>query len=76
MLVTETLSYHWCFNCEQGEQFLKAQNDKVILTSTWNDNNRLLALSIRSIERDYVKKLDFEDVIFDFASAKARKVQF
>ena len=38
-------------------------------------DDRLSALSI-SIERDYVQKLDFEDIIADFALAKARKVQF
>ena len=40
------------------------------------NNNRLLALSIRSIGKDYVQKLDFEDIIADFASAEAQKVQF
>ena len=39
-------------------------------------DDRLLALSIHSIERDYVQKLDFEDIITDFASAKARKVGY
>ena len=39
--------------------------------------DRILALSIIiSTERDYVQKLDFKDIIADFASAKARKVQF
>ena len=41
-----------------------------------NDDDRLWALSILSIEKYYGQKLDFEDIIFDFASAKARKVQF
>ena len=36
-------------------------------------DDRLSALSILSIERDYIQKLDFEDII-DFASGKARKV--
>ena len=40
------------------------------------NDDRLSALSILSIERDYVQKLDFEDIIADFASAKARKAQF
>ena len=77
MVVSETLSYHWCFNCKQREEFLKAQNDKVVFTfdSTMNAD-RLSALSILSIERDYVQKLNFEDIIADFTSAKARKVQF
>ena len=40
------------------------------------NDDRLSALSILSIERDYVQKLDFEDIIVDFALAKAQKVQF
>ena len=39
-------------------------------------DDRLSALSILSVEKDYFQKLDFEDIIADFASAKARKVQF
>ena len=39
-------------------------------------DDRLSALSILSIERDYVQQLDFEDIVADFSSAKARKVQF
>ena len=38
--------------------------------------DRLSALSILSIERDYVQKPNFEDIVADFTSAKARKVQF
>ena len=45
------------------------------LRSTMSDD-RLSALSILSIERDYVQKLDIDDIIADFAVAKARKVQF
>ena len=48
---------------------------KSYLRSIMN-GDRLSALSILSVERDYVQKLDFEDIIADFASAKARKVQF
>ena len=36
----------------------------------------LSALSNFSIKRDDAQKLDFEDIIADFASVKARKVQF
>ena len=39
------------------------------------NDDRLSALSIRSIEKDYAQKLDFEDIIADFASAKAQ-IQF
>ena len=48
---------------------------KSYLRSTISDD-RLSALSILSVERDYAQKLDFEDIIADFASAKAQKVQF
>ena len=38
------------------------------------NDDRLSGLSILSIERDYVQKLDFKDIIVDFALAKAQKV--
>ena len=38
--------------------------------------DRLSALSILSLERDFVLKLSFEDIIADSTSAKVRKVQF
>ena len=44
--------------------------------STAMNPDRLSALSIFSLERDYVQKLNFEDIVADFTSAKARKVQF
>ena len=40
------------------------------------NDDRISALSNFFKERDYVQKLDFEDIIADLASAKARKVQF
>ena len=48
---------------------------KSYLRSSMNAD-RLSALSILSLERDYVQKLNFEDIIANFTSAKARKVQF
>ena len=48
---------------------------KSYLRSTMNDD-RLSALSILSIKREYGQKLDFEDTIADFVLAKARKVRF
>ena len=39
------------------------------------NDDRLSAHRIFFIERDYVQKFNFEDIIADFASAKARKVQ-
>ena len=52
--------------------FSKFKMIKSYLRLTINDD-RHLALSIN---RDYIQKLDFEDIITDFASAKAQKVQF
>ena len=40
------------------------------------NDDRLSALLILSTERDYVQKLEFEDIVTDFAMVKARKVQF
>ena len=60
-------------SCERS--FSKLKMIKSCLRSTMSDD-RLSALSILSIERDYVHQLDFEDIVADFSSAKARKVQF
>ena len=59
-------------SCERSFSNLKMI--KSYLRSTINDD-RLSALSIRCVEKDYVQKLDFEDIIADFASATAQKVQ-
>ena len=40
------------------------------------NNDWLSALAILSMERDYVQKLNFEEIIADFTSAKAQKLQF
>ena len=60
-------------SCERS--FSKLKMMKSYLRSTMNAD-RLSALSILSIERDYVQKFNLENIIADFASAKARKVQF
>ena len=60
-------------SCDRS--FSKLKMIKSYLRSTMSDD-RLSALSILSIERDYVQQLDFEDIVADFSSAKVRKVQF
>ena len=40
------------------------------------EENRLSALTIRSIDSDLVKSLAFDNVIFEFASMKTRRAQF
>ena len=40
------------------------------------NDDRLSVQSILSTESDYVQKVDFEDIIADFTSAKAQKLQF
>jgi len=37
--------------------------------------SRLSALAILSIESEFIEKVDFRDIIFDFASSKALPVQ-
>ena len=37
--------------------------------------SRLSALSILSIESDLVEALSFDDIIYEFASMKARRIQ-
>ena len=60
-------------SCER--RFAKLKMIKSYLRSTVSDD-RPSILSILSVERDYVQKFDFEDIIANFASAKARKVHF
>ena len=55
--------------------FSKLKMIKSYLRSTMNAD-RLSALSILSLERDYVQKLNFEEIIANFTLAKAREVQF
>ena len=47
---------------------------KYYLRSTMGES-RLLILAILSFESEFVEKLDFGDIICDFASIKARRVQ-
>ena len=38
--------------------------------------SRLSALAILSIESDFVEMLSFENIILEFVSVKARRIQF
>jgi len=60
-------------SCETS--FSKLRLTKSYLRPTTGDD-RLSALSILSIESDFVGKLNFDDIISDFASMKARLVDF
>ena len=60
-------------SCERS--FSKLKMIKSYLRSTMSDD-RLSALSILSVERDYVQQLDFEDIVADFSSAKLGKFNF
>ena len=62
-------------SASKERSFLKLKTMKSYLRSIMNAE-RLSALSVLSIEKDYVQKLNFEDIIADFTSVKARKVQF
>ena len=68
-----TLFYRWCFNCELWEEFLKTQNSKVVFTF---DHKWWSALSILSIEKYYVQKLDFENIIADLFRRNLEKFNF
>lgn len=59
-------------SCERS--FSKLKLIKSYLRSTMGES-RLSALSILSIESDFVQSLSFDDIIAEFASTKARRVQ-
>ena len=60
-------------SCERS--FSKLKLTKSYLRSTMGES-RLSALSILSIESDLVETLSFDDIISEFASMKARRIQF
>jgi len=60
-------------SCERS--FSKLRLIKSYLRSTMGDD-RLSSLTILSIESDFVEKLNRDDIISDFASMKARLVDF
>ena len=60
-------------SCETSFSNLKMIKPYLRLTM---NADQLSALSILFIERDYVQKLNFEDIVADFTSAKTRNVQF
>jgi len=56
------------------EEFSKLKLIKSYVRSTMGES-RLSALAILSIESEFIEKLDFGDIIFDFVSSKARRGQ-
>ena len=60
-------------SCERS--FSKLKLKKSYLRSTMGEN-RLSALAMLSIERDLVETLSFDDIISEFASMKALRIQF
>jgi len=73
-LCLKTLSYHWCFSCQLRDEFPSAQINKILFALYYGRESRLSALAILSIESESIEKLDFGDIISDFASSKARQV--
>jgi len=61
-----------CTNCTGESSFSRLKLLKNVLRSSLSQNN-LQNLGILSIESEFVKSLDFEDVIQIFANEKARK---
>ena len=60
-------------SCERSSSKLKLI--KSYLRSTMGEN-RLSALALLSIESDLVETLSFDDIISEFASMKARRIEF
>jgi len=60
-------------SCEGESSFSKLKLIKNYLRSTMGQQ-RLSSLALLSIESDLMREMAFEDVIFDFANAKSRKV--
>ena len=60
-------------SCERS--FSKLKLIKSYLRSTMGES-RLSALSILSIKSDLVETLSFDDIISEFASIKAQRIQF
>ena len=60
-------------SCERSFSKLKLIKSYLRLTM---GESRLSALSILSIESDLVETLFFDDIISEFASMKARRIQF
>lgn len=62
-------------NCTEERSFSKLKRLKFDLRSTMGQK-RLTALSLKSMESDILRSLDFNKLANDFASAKARKIFF
>ena len=60
-------------NCSGERSFSLLKRVKNFLRSTMSQD-RLTALSLLSIESEILRSLNFEDIIHEFATAKARKM--
>jgi len=56
------------------EEFVHVQIDK-ILFAIYYGRKSVIDLAILSFESEFIEKLDFGDIIYNFASTKARRAQ-
>ena len=59
-------------NCEAERSFSTLSRVKCVRRSTMSEN-RLIGLSLLTIERDFLRALSFDDIIGEFAKQKTRK---
>jgi len=64
-----------CVSGIMRKKFFKTETDQIPL-KVYNVSGKVGSLSVLSIENDFAKDIDFEEVINSFASVKARKRTF